>query len=298
LRDSAGHRSYNPSRKEPARMLTVLDALSVAGSRAKHNDDAFGVTERRAFVLDGATDLHEPPVMDAASDAGWIARFAANVFSQADHLDARAAIRLAIVRARAAFEQRAPQPLPAQWSWPITTALLVTQTADGVEIADLGDSCCFTLSADGEAGRHGGNPTGRKEEAAAAAAKAQTSTASGDFYKSDEALALLRADRARFYAPGPPAALGIAPASADIVRVKPVALQRTAYALLCTDGFSALSDVYGAYDPAGLILAARDRGLAALAQELRAIETEDREGKAHPRWKRSDDATALLIRID
>jgi hypothetical protein len=279
-------------------MLTVLDALSVAGSRAKHNDDAFGITQRRAFVLDGATDLHEPPMMMAASDAGWIARFAANVFAQGDGEDARALIRRAMAQGRAAFEARAPKPLPPQWSWPITTALIATETADGIEIADIGDSCCFTLDADGQGARHGGNPKGRKEEAAAAAAKAQTSAASGDFYKSDEALALLRADRASFYNPGPPPVLGVVPASADLVRVKPVALTRRAYALLCTDGFSALSDVYGAYGAAGLVRAALDKGLAALAQELRAIEVHDGEGKTHPRWKRSDDATALLIRLD
>lgn len=279
-------------------MLTVLDALSVAGSRTKHNDDAFGITQRRAFVLDGATDLHEPPVMDAASDAGWIARFAANVFAQGDALAARALIRQAMAQARTAFEARAPRPLPPAWSWPITTALIATQTSDGLEIADIGDSCCFTLNVDGEGARHGGNPKGRKEEAAAAAAKAQTSAASGDFYKSDGALALLREDRARFYASGPPAVLGVVPASADLVRMKSVALARGAYALLCTDGFSALADVYGAYDAAGLIRAALDKGLAALAQDLRAIENDDREGKAHPRWKRSDDATALLIRLD
>jgi hypothetical protein len=279
-------------------MLTVLDALSVAGSRAKHNDDAFGVTQRRAFVLDGATDLHEPPVMEAASDAGWIARFAANVFAQGDALEARALIRRAMAQARAAFEARAPRPEPPTWSWPITTALIATQTSDGLEIADIGDSCCFTLDASGEGARHGGNPKGRKEEAAAAAAKAQTSAASGDFYKSDAALALLRADRASFYDPGPPAVLGVVAASADLVRVKPVALAPGGYALLCTDGFSALSDVYGAYDAAGLVRAALDKGLAALAVELRAIEADDGEGKAHPRWKRSDDATALLVRLD
>ncbi len=279
-------------------MLTVLDALCVAGSRAKHNDDAFGITQRRAFVLDGATDLHDPPVMDAASDAGWIARFAANVFAQGEALEARALIRRAMAQARAAFEARAPRPLPPAWSWPITTALIATQTPDGLEIADIGDSCCFTLDTARQGARHGGNPKGRKEEAAAAAAKAQTSAVSGDFYKSDEALALLRADRASFYTPGPPTVLGVVPASAELVRVKPVALARGAYALLCTDGFSALSDVYAAYDAAGLVRAALDKGLAALAGELRATEAEDSQGKAHPRWKRSDDATALLVRLD
>jgi hypothetical protein len=38
-------------------------------------------------------------------------------------------------------------------------------------------------------------------------------------------------------------------------------------------------------------------GLAPLFGELRAIEAEDAGGDKFPRFKRSDDATALLLRV-
>ena len=62
-----------------------------------------------------------------------------------------------------------------------------------------------------------------------------------------------------------------------------------------TDGFAVLADQYGAYDPAGLVRAAIDKGLEELGRELRAIERADAAGAKHPRFKASDDATALLM---
>jgi len=43
--------------------------------------------------------------------------------------------------------------------------------------------------------------------------------------------------------------------------------------------------------------AAMDKGLAVLGEELRAIEAGDAGGDRFPRFKKSDDATALLIEV-
>ena len=67
--------------------------------------------------------------------------------------------------------------------------------------------------------------------------------------------------------------------------------------LLATDGFLALAANYDAYDAGGLIAAAKSRGLTALGEELRAIEAADAGGDRFPRFKTSDDATALLLQL-
>lgn len=67
--------------------------------------------------------------------------------------------------------------------------------------------------------------------------------------------------------------------------------------LLMTDGFAALVDSYGAYDAASLMEAVWAHGLAALAAELRGIEQADSACTRYPRFKVSDDATALWLRI-
>ncbi|MCC0030081.1 MAG: hypothetical protein H6891_07430 [Brucellaceae bacterium] len=66
-----------------------------------------------------------------------------------------------------------------------------------------------------------------------------------------------------------------------------------------SDGFAALWQSYGRYDAAGFVEAALARSLDALVEELRHTETvEDPDGFTHPRFKVSDDATAVLCRVE
>ena len=67
--------------------------------------------------------------------------------------------------------------------------------------------------------------------------------------------------------------------------------------LLATDGFLALVSDYRRYDAEGLLAAAGSFGLETLGRELREIEAADADGVRYPRFKTSDDATALLLRV-
>jgi serine/threonine protein phosphatase PrpC len=67
--------------------------------------------------------------------------------------------------------------------------------------------------------------------------------------------------------------------------------------LLCSDGFLALASDYERYDADALLAACLSRGLKPLCDELRDIERGDREGRRFPRFKVSDDATAVVVRI-
>ena len=67
--------------------------------------------------------------------------------------------------------------------------------------------------------------------------------------------------------------------------------------LIASDGFLALAADYARYTPGGLLSAACMRGLRPLSEELRAIEAGDPVGRIHPRFKTSDDATAMLLSI-
>ena len=83
----------------------------------------------------------------------------------------------------------------------------------------------------------------------------------------------------------------------DHARAWTLTLKRPAHLLLMTDGFAALTDRYKAYEPAALVKAAISAGLQELGRELRAIEVADAGGSRHPRFKQSDDATAILLRL-
>jgi hypothetical protein len=72
-------------------------------------------------------------------------------------------------------------------------------------------------------------------------------------------------------------------------------LNEGAMMLIASDGFLALATDYDAYDMQGLMAAAKSKGLAALGEQLRAIEKTDPLGEKFSRFKKSDDATALLL---
>jgi hypothetical protein len=92
--------------------------------------------------------------------------------------------------------------------------------------------------------------------------------------------------------------LGANPDAASHIVTRPLPAALPAYGLLCTDGFAALVDLYRRYDAASLIERARTEGLVPLLAELRAIEQrEDPDGLTYPRFKVSDDATAVLFEV-
>lgn len=275
-------------------MLTFVESISLAGDRAKQNDDACGFLGDRAWVLDGATDLHGAPLTGWKSDASWIAHFAnAHLFTQTD-ADLRDATRSASLAAREVFSKLLNGRGFERWQSPISSLLMIAQTADGVAGLDLGDSRVFALDADGAVHIAGGPETGREAETQAAA---QQTDAHKPLLERTATIEMLRRSRAELNQAGAHWTFGIDPDCADHARAWRFKLARPAQVLLMTDGFAALTDQYGAYDAAGLVRAALDKGLQELGRELRAIEAQDSGGTLHPRFKKSDDATALLMRL-
>lgn len=271
-------------------MLTFVEAISLAGDRAKQNDDACGFADRRAWVLDGATDLHDAPLSGAASDASWIAR-AANAHLHSASGDLREQVRAASVAARNAFTSGARFE---RWQSPISSLLMLEEAEDGIRGLDLGDCRLFALDTAGNVVVTGGSDDAADEEAKSAA---RQTDADKPLLQRTETIAKLRDARALLNRPGSAWTFCLDPACADRARTWSFTLASPAYLLLMTDGFSALVDRYRVYDAAGLVRTALDKGLQELGRELRAIENADAGSAKHPRFKKSDDATALLMRL-
>jgi hypothetical protein len=87
------------------------------------------------------------------------------------------------------------------------------------------------------------------------------------------------------------------PRAAGHAMHRTMTLHEGALMLIASDGFLALTTDYDAYDMPDLMAAANAKGLAALGAELRAIEKTDPLGEKFSRFKKSDDATALLLRV-
>jgi hypothetical protein len=282
-------------------MLTPVDAISLAGDRLKQNDDAVGAHRGLAWVIDGATDLHDAPVSGEASDAAWLARELDRVLTGAearDEMALRTLVRSASRRAAAQFLAWAPEA--AAWQRPIASSLMIADAGADLVGLDLGDCRAFSLDAEGASQAIGG-PKGAADREEAFAAKLMQSAdprADGAQWRAPNVLAALRDIRTQQNKRTREAAIfSLDEACADAARTWRLPFRRPGHILLCTDGFSALVDRYEAYTPAAFVQAALERGLAELMTHLRAIEQDDAGGARHPRFKRSDDATALLVRI-
>ena len=67
-------------------------------------------------------------------------------------------------------------------------------------------------------------------------------------------------------------------------------------ALLVSDGFYRLVNLFGAFDDRGLLAAAKQHGLKALLKNLRELEVRHSTAE-YPRFKPHDDASACLIEV-
>ncbi|MBS0384823.1 MAG: protein phosphatase 2C domain-containing protein, partial [Proteobacteria bacterium] len=248
-------------------MLTFVEAISLAGDRAKQNDDACGFVGERAWVIDGATDLHDAPLTGAKSDASWIAHFANAYFCGAKGGDLPMALRGASEAAAATFRHLAEGRRIERWQSPIASVLMIEARDRVVSGADLGDCRCFALDADGGAHVIGGPGDAGDNESKLAA---RQTDAHKPLLERRQTVERLRRIRASMNQPGGSHwTFGLDPACADHARIWSLTLKRPAHLLLMTDGFAALTDRYDAYGPGDLVQAALSRGLQELGRELR-----------------------------
>jgi serine/threonine protein phosphatase PrpC len=278
--------------------LQLVDSLSLPGDPAKANEDAFGQRTDAAVVIDGATMLGDG-LMPGPSDAAWIAQFGARRLMA--HLGegdgARKALRAALADTQKSFEALRRHEPEDVWQTPCASMMLAVESENGLEFLWFGDCAALVKQGDGPVVAVGETMDRRAAEAERArriAKEKNLSPASG--IRRAEFIDLLRASRNRInsgnnwlFSPDVRAATHV---SRRMVKVQPGST-----ILLATDGLLALASDYGAYSTDGLVAAALDKGLAALGEELRAIEAGDEGGDKFPRFKKSDDATGLLLRV-
>lgn len=282
--------------------LRILDSFSDPGNAARRNEDTAGNNASCAFVIDGATGLGGRALLDATSDAAWLATFAAQVFEAEVGLANPIAdvVRNLNARVRQRIVEAAVGETIEAWALPTASFQLVRMEGQELAVYGLGDCRLFLAGADGTAFETNGDYSKAESEGARrAVAQAGGLTAWRSLAEEPVVREALRRSRARHNQPGGSVwTLGSAPEAAAHLFIRQLNSALPARGLLCTDGFSALADKYGRYDGAGLIRAASERGLAALMAELRHIEREeDPDGQKFPRFKVSDDATALLFEI-
>jgi hypothetical protein len=300
----------------------LIDSLSLPGDPAKANEDSSSHDANAAVVLDGATPLGDG-LMPGPSDAAWIAHFGARrILAHLREGDgARKAVRDALADTQKSFEALRRMPPQDMWQTPCASMMLAFLSPSALRIASAATGTSPAKSADAQRGREVGAEVEflwfgdcaallkqgdgavqivgeTLDKRAAEAGRAQKLSQEKGQPSTDRAqfIDALRATRNRInsgsywlFSPDVKAASHV---SRRVIKCAPGATL-----LLASDGFLALASDYGAYSADTLMAAALDKGLAALGEELRAIEAADAGGAKFPRFKQSDDATALLLAV-
>jgi hypothetical protein len=280
--------------------FTLLDSLSLPGDPAKPNEDAYAAEAMAAVVLDGATPLNEP-LMPGRSDAAWIASFGARrlMAHLKEGAGPRAALRQALADAERSYAGLRRRTPAERCERPFASMILAVPQEGLLDLLWYGDCAALVLHVDGDCAFYGTALDKRAaENNEAARFMKETGLAPVEALRREEYRPLFRAARNRTNMPGGTWLFGTeAAASEHVARARAVVLPGT-LVLLSTDGFLALAGGYGAYELAGLVKAAAQKGLQTLGAELRAVEADDPEARRFPRFKSSDDATAVLLRLD
>ncbi|MEO0544091.1 MAG: hypothetical protein AAFY99_09775 [Pseudomonadota bacterium] len=285
--------------------LTILDSITLPGSKYKTNEDQLGHTAHCAFVIDGATGIGDDFIVSRHdSDAAWLATFAKVHFEEMLRPGRAMAdiVRQTNTLARKIVSFAAQDEEIPDWNMPVAGFQALRIEGDDLYAHGLGDCMLYLAGSNGDIHEATGFADGDATEiklATDAIARLGGLTSDQSALADEDTLAKDRAIRATYNKPGGIVwTLGAEPKAGD--HLKSLRLRPTlpATGILATDGFSALVDKYACYKPNELIDVAKKKGLAALAQELRYIEEiEDPQGRKYPRMKQSDDATAILFEI-
>jgi serine/threonine protein phosphatase PrpC len=282
-------------------MLRILDTISDPGHPEKPNEDAFGHSEALAWVIDGATGVADSELLDAPTDAHWLAQTASRLF--ADHgarhgADLHGLTRAAIEEIARRFDAGRSRAPNGRYELPSAAMTLVHSDGATLRCANFADCRLILVGDDGETAISGDHHTDREAASRKRTAELVSAVVPGaDTRSSADVMRYLRAARNRQNTESGYWILGLDPRAVEFMRSWEVALTRPVTGLLMTDGFASLAYDYDRLAPAGLVVEARENGLSSVVEKISKIEREeDPHMRIYPRFKRSDDATAVLFR--
>lgn len=280
--------------------IEILDMAS-RGS-GPHNEDRAGSAGVLAWVIDGATDLVDAPLVGEHTDAAWLAEQTQLSFTSLhsqpiedlSELPAMVSERLAEM-----FAQRSCRQPAARWEHPSAAALIVRATHGELEWVSLGDCALIVETPSGlNCIGVGGPDAGDNKLASTLRQLRQRRTLSTEHERRAELLPRLRKGRGEnLNQPGGYGVISITPPPRELITTGRLPVAGVSHALLATDGLMRLVEIFERHDARSLLETAKANGLASLLDELRSLEADDSDCLDHPRLKQSDDATGLLMRL-
>jgi hypothetical protein len=278
--------------------IQVIETISDPGNPDDDNEDRVGWNETAAFVIDGATPLGPPLLGAAHSDAAWLAEFASDFFLQSlpSAASGKEVVRSLNAAARNHFYSHM-QGQAEPYQCPVAAFRSIRIRSNGVETMGFADCVLWIRDRLG----HCMTWTGATSEGlpdSRSTNSSHISAPSVGALHDQQVLSQLRMQRSRYNSGAGPWTLGLEPVAADHVVVEDIKIALPALGILCTDGFAAAVDPYRLYTVDSIFAVAEREGLSKILCELRHTEHDlDPSGILFPRFKVSDDATAIFLEI-
>lgn len=268
----------------------TLQTISLNGNPNKPNDDRCGSTSRLAWIVDGATDMGPPGLLGGQGGAAWLSTAASKALTASSSNDIRGTCQHAFQAIESQFRQEMTRDVEAAWEIPKAAFCVAQLTSGQLSVAWAADSPILLMT-EGKTRWCTGEPDTSVEAADALALGTGVGAAT-------EFSAAVLDDRRAHRARAEHVALSTnAKASAAVTRYDSHSIRVGDELLLMSDGFASLVTDYQRYSTSDLFDAVRSKGLAVLAQEIREIEQKDAACLRFPRFKVSDDATAMWLRV-
>lgn len=289
-------------------MLTILETLTDPGSE-KANEDAFGHSGAHAWVIDGATDVADGPLIGNETGAHWLANEASGLF-EANAMrygpDLQGLVRFTMETLSLRFAQQKLRDPNGRHEWPSAAMALIHvgkgHAGEAKLVCGNFADCGLILLEDEseEAHVYGVKHTSREVRAMSRTAELIEALAPGERpFENAAVMEYLQDNRRRQNTADGYWILGIDPEAAAHMRHWEIPLLRPVTGLLFSDGFGSIVFDYHRLDPATLVRRAEMGGLRSILAEIRQIEAvDDPDCLSWPRFKRHDDATAILFRVE
>ncbi len=268
----------------------TLQSISLNGDPHKPNDDRCGSTAHLAWVVDGATDMGQPGLLGPQGGAAWLASTASSAFASIVSDTIEETCSRAFAHIETAFHNQRTREVQAAWEVPKAAFSAVQLAESQLGVAWAAD-CPALLIKDDQVRWCTGEPDTSAEAADARALGAGVGAARE---LAGEVLENRRAHRAR---EGHVALSALARSSVAVTCYAQMPVHPGDELILMSDGFASLITDYRLYSAETFSQAVRSKGLPDLLQEVRRIEQEDAACLKYPRFKVSDDATALWLRV-
>ncbi|MEQ3729060.1 MAG: PP2C family serine/threonine-protein phosphatase [Tateyamaria sp.] len=268
----------------------VLQVVSINGHADKPNDDRCGSIANLAWVVDGATDLSEPGLLGSQGGASWLASAASSTFAISEATDIQQTCQAAFSRIEAQFEAQRTREVSNPWEMPKAAFAVALLKDDVLWVAWAADCPILLISNDNNVWCTD-EPDSSAEMAEARALGAGVGT---DPVLTGEVLENRRIDRSRenHFALSPNAN-----SSTLATHYAHFNISIGDEVILMSDGFASIVTDYRKYTAQEMVEVIKSKGLGTIVEEIRVIERKDSACRQFPRFKVSDDATAVWVRI-